>query len=41
MEGAYGGAKAGAVFDPITFVQRPQVFIRAICWVRMQSLTIE
>lgn len=32
--GAYGGGKAGASFDPITFVQRPQVLLRAFCWVR-------
>lgn len=32
--GAFGGGKAGAPFDPITFVQRPQVFLRALCWVR-------
>ncbi|RXG60367.1 Synaptogyrin-2 [Armadillidium vulgare] len=32
MEGAYGGGKAGAAFDPITFVQRPQVILRAACW---------
>lgn len=31
--GAYGGGKAGASFDPLTFVQRPQVLLRAICWV--------
>ncbi|XP_055706598.1 synaptogyrin [Phlebotomus papatasi] len=30
--GAYGGSKAGAAFDPITFVQRPQVILRAVCW---------
>lgn len=31
--GAYGGGKAGGAFDPITFVQRPQVILRAVCWV--------
>lgn len=31
--GAYGGGKAGAPFDPIAFVQRPQVILRAICLV--------
>lgn len=30
--GAYGGGKAGGIFDPITFVQRPQVILRALCW---------
>ncbi|XP_034936124.1 synaptogyrin [Chelonus insularis] len=29
--GAYGGGKAGAPFDPIAFVQRPQVIIKAAC----------
>ncbi|XP_012273543.1 synaptogyrin [Orussus abietinus] len=29
--GAYGGGKAGAPFDPIAFVQRPQVILRAAC----------
>jgi len=31
--GAYGGGKAGAPFDPIAFVQRPQVILRAVCLV--------
>lgn len=31
--GAYGGGKAGASFDVVTFVQRPQVILRALCWV--------
>ncbi|XP_030745233.1 synaptogyrin [Sitophilus oryzae] len=30
--GAYGGGKAGGAFDPINFVQRPQVILRAVCW---------
>lgn len=34
--GAYGGGKAGASFDIITFVQRPQVVLRAVCWVSVQ-----
>ncbi|XP_076392089.1 synaptogyrin [Megachile rotundata] len=29
--GAYGGGKAGAPFDPIAFIQRPQVILRAVC----------
>ncbi|MPD02138.1 Synaptogyrin-3 [Portunus trituberculatus] len=33
-EGVYGGGKAGAPFDPLTFVQRPQVILRAVSWVR-------
>lgn len=33
MGGAYGGGKAGGAFNPITFVQRPQVLLRAACWV--------
>ncbi|KZC11267.1 Synaptogyrin-2 [Dufourea novaeangliae] len=31
--GAYGGGKAGAPFDPIAFVRRPQVILRAVCLV--------
>lgn len=31
--GAYGGGKAGASFDMMTFVQRPQVILRGGCWV--------
>jgi hypothetical protein len=31
--GAYGGGKAGSPFDPIQFVQRPQVILRAACLV--------
>lgn len=30
--GAYGGLKAGGTFDPIAFAQRPQVVLRALCW---------
>ncbi|XP_058055320.1 synaptogyrin [Anopheles bellator] len=30
--GAYGGGKAGGAFDPIAFVQRPIVILRAVCW---------
>ncbi|EGI69449.1 Synaptogyrin-2 [Acromyrmex echinatior] len=36
--GAYGGGKAGAPFDPIAFVQRPQVILRALCLVSRRSL---
>lgn len=32
MEGAYGGGKAGGAFNPILFVQRPQVILRTLCW---------
>lgn len=32
--GAYGGGKAGGSFDPISFVQRPPVLLRGVCWVR-------
>jgi hypothetical protein len=35
--GAYGGGKAGAPFDPIQFVQRPQVVLRAVCLVSCVS----
>lgn len=37
--GAYGGGKAGGSFDPLTFVQRPQVILRALCWVSNYKLT--
>nr|XP_022900364.1 synaptogyrin [Onthophagus taurus] len=30
--GAYGGGKAGGSFDPIGFIRRPQVILRAVCW---------
>lgn len=30
--GAYGGGKAGGAFDPIGFVMRPTVILRAVCW---------
>ncbi|GJQ80921.1 hypothetical protein Trydic_g4738 [Trypoxylus dichotomus] len=30
--GAYGGGKAGGAFDPVAFVRRPQVILRAVCW---------
>jgi hypothetical protein len=38
--GAYGGGKAGVPFDPIQFVQRPQVFLRAVCLVSCVSNTV-
>ncbi|XP_019880943.1 synaptogyrin [Aethina tumida] len=31
-QGAYGGGKAGGAFDPLGFVQRPQVILRGVCW---------
>ncbi|KAL9915858.1 synaptogyrin [Glossina fuscipes] len=30
--GAYGGGKAGGAFDPLAFAMKPQVVIRALCW---------
>lgn len=36
--GAYGGGKAGGSFDPITFIQRPQVLLRALSWVSLDHL---
>ncbi|XP_060521272.1 synaptogyrin [Cylas formicarius] len=30
--GAYGGGKAGGAFDPLSFIQRPHVILRAACW---------
>ncbi|KYM94890.1 Synaptogyrin-2 [Cyphomyrmex costatus] len=35
--GAYGGGKAGAPFDLIAFVQRPQVILRTLCLVSRRS----
>jgi len=35
--GAYGGGKAGGAFDPIQFVQRPQVILKGLCLVRTLS----
>lgn len=40
LGGAYGGAKAGAAFDPFTFVQRPQVILRAVCLVSTDTMTV-
>lgn len=37
--GAYGAGKAGAPFDPIQFVQRPQVILRGLCLVSCISRT--
>jgi len=31
--GAYGGAKAGQVFDPVMFAKKPPVILRALCLV--------
>jgi hypothetical protein len=31
--GAFGGAKAGAIFDPVTFAKKPPVILRAVCLV--------
>ena len=33
--GAYGAGKAGGPFDPIAFVKKPQVILRAVSWVRL------
>lgn len=35
--GAYGGGKAGGAFDPLTFAMKPQVVIRALCWVSLTT----
>ncbi|OXA39224.1 Synaptogyrin-2 [Folsomia candida] len=29
--GAFGGAKAGAAFDPVTFAKKPPVILRGLC----------
>jgi hypothetical protein len=31
--GAFGGAKAGAAFDPVAFAKKPPVIVRALCLV--------
>lgn len=31
--GAYGAGKAGAPFDPVTFIKKPQVILRIVSWV--------
>ena len=36
---AYGAGKAGGPFDPITFVKKPQVILRAVSWVSQVVLT--
>ncbi|XP_076309133.1 synaptogyrin-1-like [Tachypleus tridentatus] len=34
MEGRfYGAGKAGGSFDPLSFIQRPQVILRSFCWI--------
>lgn len=38
--GAYGAGKAGAPFDPILFVKRPQVIVKAVCLVSKLKITI-
>lgn len=39
--GAYGAGKAGAPFDPFTFIQRPQVILRAVCLVSIWNQILE
>ena len=34
-EGAYGGGLAGAPFDPLSFIKKPQVILRIINIVRL------
>ena len=36
--GVFGGAKAGAPFDPVTFAKKPPVILRALCLVRFQMI---
>lgn len=40
-EGAYGGGMAGAPFDPISFIKKPQVILRVISLVILCSLFID
>jgi hypothetical protein len=37
--GFYGGqaASSGAAFDPLQFVMRPMVILKAVCWVSEKS----
>lgn len=37
---AFGAGKAGAAFDPIGFVSRPQVIGRICCWVSILTLCV-
>jgi len=30
---AFGAGKAGGGFDPFSFISRPQVILRILCWV--------
>lgn len=36
--GAYGAGKAGAPFDPLLFVKRPQVIVKGVCLVSQMTL---
>ena len=31
--GAYGAGMAGGAFDPMSFIRKPQVITRVVCWV--------
>jgi hypothetical protein len=31
--GAYGAGMAGGAFDPVSFIKRPQVITRVVCWI--------
>ena len=35
--GAYGAGKAGGPFDPLTFIRKPSVILRAVSWVSVDS----
>ena len=30
--GAYGAGMAGGAFDPMSFIKKPQVITRVVCW---------
>ncbi|XP_013782329.1 synaptogyrin-like [Limulus polyphemus] len=33
MEGYYGGVKPRESFDPLSFIKKPQVILRLLCWI--------
>lgn len=38
--GAYGAGRAGAPFNPVTFIKKPEVIVRLIALVRFNSLNV-
>ena len=33
--GSFGAGRAGAVFDPIAYIQQPTTILRLVAWVRL------